>query len=78
MQAKIIALSNTEQEIHTIVNDTFSNSSWMMFAIYASLRYAEQRLLWENLSMVAGMHSLLWMIASNFNEILPGEDKYRG
>ena len=49
-----------------------------MFAIYASPRYAEQRLLWENLSMVAGMHSLPWMIAGNFNEILPGEDKYRG
>ena len=40
-QAKITALSNAEQEIHTIVKDTFSNSSWMMSAIYASPRYAK-------------------------------------
>lgn len=76
MQAEITALSNTEQEIHTIVKYTFSNSSWMMSAIYASPRYAEQRLFWENLFMVVGMHSLPWMIVGDFNKILLGENKY--
>ena len=28
--------------------------------------------------MLAGMHSLPWMIADDFNEILLGEDKYGG
>jgi len=57
-QAEVIELSFTEQEIHAIVKDLSLDISWLLLAIYASPRYAERRLLWENLSTVAGLHSL--------------------
>ena len=31
-----------------------------------------------NLSIVAGLHSLPWVIVGDFNEMLDGEDKFRG
>lgn len=77
-QVEISELSSSEQEIHTLVRDLSSNSSWLMSAIYASPRYAERRLLWENLSQVAELHTLPWIIAGDFNEVLTGEDKFGG
>lgn len=61
-----------------MVMDLSSNSSWLLFAIYASPKYVERRFLWDNLSIVAGLHSLSWVIAGDFNEVLLGEDKYGG
>ena len=49
-----------------------------MSAIYASPMYVERCLLWENLEAVSGLHSLSWVIASDFNEVLIGEDKFGG
>lgn len=46
--------------------------------MYVSPRYAERHLLWENLSIVASLHSLLWVITGDFNEVLLGEDKFGG
>lgn len=46
----------------------------MLFAVYVSPRYAERRLLWDNLTIVAGLHSLPWVVAGDFNEILLNED----
>ena len=77
-QVDVFVLSSTEQEIHAIVKDLSSNSSWLMFAIYASLRYAERHLLWDNLSRVAELHTLPWIITGDFNEIFLGEDKFGG
>ena len=37
-QVEVSELSSTEQEIHTMVRDISSNSSWLMSAIYASPR----------------------------------------
>jgi len=71
-------LSSTEQEIHTLVRGLFSNNSWLMSAIYASPRFAERCLLWDNLSKVAELHTLPWIIAGDFNEVLMGEDKFGG
>ena len=61
-----------------MVMDLSSNSSWLLSAIYASPKYVERRFLWDNLSIVAGLHSLSWVIAGDFNEVLLGEDKYGG
>ncbi|XP_030958322.1 uncharacterized protein LOC115980181 [Quercus lobata] len=77
-QVNVSVLSSTEQEIHAIVKDLSSNSSWLLSTVYASPRYAERRLLWDNLSRVAELHTLPWIIAGDFNKILLGEDKLGG
>ena len=77
-QVEIFELSLFEQEIHTLLRDLSSKSSWLISTIYASPRFVERRLLWDNLSQVAELHSLPWIIAGNFNEVLTKEDIYRG
>lgn len=54
------------------------NPPWLLSAIYASPRLVERRQLWDNLENVAGLHSLPWVIASDFNEVLMSEDKFGG
>ena len=77
-QVEVSKLSTMEQEIHAIVKDLSSNASWLMSDIYARPKYAERRLLWDNLSKVAKLHALPWIIAGDFNEVLLGEDKFIG
>ena len=74
----IIIHSSTEQEIHTSVKVCQSSLSWIISAIYASLGFREQRLLWQNLCEVAFLHSLPWVILGDFNESLSSEDKLGG
>nr|XP_023880427.1 uncharacterized protein LOC111992798 [Quercus suber] len=76
-QVEISELSSTEQEIHVVVSTT-ANAPWLLFAVYASPRFAERRLLWDNLAMVVGLHSMPWVIAGDFNEALMGDDKFGG
>lgn len=42
---EVILLSSTEQEIHDSVKVRASNLSWLIYAIYASPRLAERRIL---------------------------------
>ena len=70
-------LSSTKQEIYALVSST-ANPPSLLFAIYASPRLVEQRLLWENLETVASLHSLPWVIAGNFNEVLMNGDNLGG
>lgn len=49
-----------------------------MSTIYASPRYIERKLLWENLSTIVASRSLSWILAGDFNEVLTGEDKLGG
>ena len=76
-QVEITELASTEQEVHVIVMPA-AKPPWLLSTIYASPRYAEKRLLWENLECVANLHSMPWVIASDFNEVLMGEDKFGG
>ena len=46
--------------------------------VYASPRVAERQLLWDNLCLVSNIHSLHWVIAGDFNEVLIGEDNFEG
>lgn len=75
---EVAKLSSTEQEIHVVVSLSYSNTQWLLSAIYASTRFAERRLLWDNLEAVSELHSLPWMIAGDYNEVLMGEDKFGG
>ena len=76
-QVELAELSSTKQEIHAIVSST-ANSPRLLSTIYTSSRLAEWRLLWDNLETVAGLHSLSWVIASDFNEVLMSENKFGG
>ena len=75
---EISILSSMEQEIHALVNDLSSNFSWLLYVIYANPRHAKRHLLWENLSVVAELHALPWVITGDFNEVLLGEDNFGG
>ena len=46
-------LATTEQEIHAIIRVRSQSLSWIISAIYASPRFAERCLLWENLKLIA-------------------------
>ena len=67
-----------EQEIHAVVSPNHQDGSWLFSGVYSSPRFAERRLLWENLILVFGLHSLLWVVVGEFNEVLMREDKYEG
>ena len=74
----IQSLANTEQEIHVKVKVHSSNLNWILFAIYASPKSGERKILWENLAKVAELHNLSWVMAGDFNEPLVDEDKFGG
>lgn len=77
-QVEILELAFTEQEIHVLIKVLSSNNFWLLSTIYVCPRYAERKLLWENLSTIAASHSLPWILATDFNEVLTGEDKLGG
>ena len=79
-QVDVYELSTMEQEAHVLVNINSSNSqgSWILSAVYVSPRLAKRHLLWDNLSTVARLHNLPWVITSDFNEVLIGGDKFGG
>ena len=74
----ISVLSSIEQEIHATVKVCSNNLSWLLSTIYASPCIVERKILWSNLSQVAQLHSLPWLLLGDFNEVLSGEDKFRG
>ena len=75
---EVILLSTMEQEIHAIVKVRSSNLSWLILAIYASLRIAKRKILWNNLKIVSQLHNLPWLMLGDFNEVLSGDDKFGG
>ena len=77
-QVEVSNLTSNEQEIHAIVKVNSSNLSWLFSAIYASPRFRERCLLWNNLSNVAQAHNLLWIIGGDFNELLSSDEKFSG
>ena len=68
-------LSATEQEIQAIVKVHNLNFSWLLSSIYASPKFEEMKALWENLYTVASLHSLLWSIIGDFNDVLTDSEK---
>ena len=77
-RVEVSFLASSEQEIHSTVKVRSSNFSWLFSAVYASPRSAERCILWNNLSNVADLHKMPWVIAGDFNEPLIGADKFGG
>ena len=74
----VSVLAATEQEIHAVIKVRSSTFAWFLSSIYASPRIMEQKILWGNLAQVASLHSLPWLLAGDFNEVLCSEDKFGG
>ena len=51
-------LSTTKQEIHALIRVSSQSFSWILSAIYASPRFRERLILWDNLKLLAGLHNL--------------------
>ena len=73
-----LCAASTEQEIHATVKVRESNLIWLISPIYASPRIAERKILWENLTQVAQLHNMPWLLLGDFNEILSSENKFGG
>ena len=71
-------MGKTEQEIHIIIKVLSFNLSWILSYIYASLRFAKRKLLWENLDQVSGLHNFAWTMLGDFNEVFSSADKCGG
>ncbi|XP_050278348.1 uncharacterized protein LOC126719886 [Quercus robur] len=71
-------LAATEQEIHALIQVRSQSFSWLISAIYASPRFEERCILWNNLKILANMHDLPWALMGDFNEVLAVEEKYGG
>jgi len=56
MDATILA--STKHEIYAVIKLHSSNLSWLITAIYASPKYRERRILWDNLNQIATLHNL--------------------
>ena len=55
---QVDVLASTEQEIHTLIRVRSQTLSWLISVIYASPRFEERCILWNNLRMLANMHDL--------------------
>ena len=77
-EVEVIMLAATKQEIHATIKVCNSDLTWLISSIYSSPRLAERKILWENLSQVALLHTLPWLLLGDFNEILCGNDKMGG
>ena len=71
-------LSLTEQEIHAPLQVQSLPSSWILSAIYASPKFKNRCILWENLEKVSDHHDLLWILMGDFNEVLEESEKFGG
>ena len=71
-------LATTEQEIHVSIKVRPSDTQCLLFAIYASPRFNERCVLWNNLVNMASLHSSPWIIVGDFNKVLAKNDKFGG
>ncbi|XP_050242537.1 uncharacterized protein LOC126691560 [Quercus robur] len=72
----VAPLATIEQEIHVSVKVRPSDSECILSAIYASPRFNERCVLWNNLVNVASLHGSPWIIAGDFNEVLADDEIY--
>ena len=76
MQVEV--LSQSEQEIHTLLQVQSLPSSWLLSAIYASSKFKNRCILWDNLKKVSDHHDLPWILMGDFNEVLEESEKFGG
>lgn len=78
--ANLVAMeifSSTEQEILAEVW-TSPHSSYLLSAIYASPRWMEKEVLWNNLRSISDAITHPWLLVGDFNSIVDGSEKIDG
>ena len=75
-KVQITQLAMSEEEIHVLVKVISTSLEFIFSAIYASPRFHERCILWNNLKNVADLHEKPWIIAGDFNEVLAVGDKF--
>ena len=75
---QVDVLITTKQEIHAIIRVRSQTLSWIISVIYASPRFAERCMLWENLKLLSNLHDLPLALMGDFNEVISEEEKSRG
>ena len=78
MTVEVTHLASIEQEIHAMVKVSNSNLSWLLSVIYASPRFKEKYVLWNNLEIVVANHNFPGVMMGDFNDVLKGPKKFRG
>ena len=68
-------MASTKQEIHALIRVRSQNFNWIISAIYASPRFIERCLRWDNLKMLTSLHNLHWALMGDFNEVLSEDEK---
>ena len=75
---QVEVLSPFEQEIHTFLQVHSLPSSWLISAIYASPKFKNRCILWDNLKKVSDHHNLPWILMGDFNDVLEESEKFGG
>ena len=71
----VTVLASTEQEIHAVIEIHSFPSPWLIAAMYASPRYRERNILWDNLNQITSLQQLPWLLLGDLNKILTSENK---
>ena len=77
-KVQVTQLAMSEQEIHVLAKVIFSTFELMCFAVYASPKFHERCILWNNLKNATNLHDKPWIIAEDFNKVLAEGDKFGG
>ena len=77
-RVEVSLISKTEWEIHATVKVCNSDLSWLFSTVYASPRFEERSILWNNHTALAELHGMAWVIAGDFNEPLVENDNFGG
>lgn len=71
-------MGSTEQEIHAMLEVRNSDRPFLLSAIYASPRFNERKVLWENMEMISEHVLKPWVAFGDFNEVLSEAKKLGG
>ena len=77
-KVEVTPLAKIEQEIHITIKVRASNISWLFSVVYASPRFTERSILWNNLIHTVELYSMPYVIARDFNEPLNSSDMLGG
>ncbi|XP_075665849.1 uncharacterized protein LOC142635595 [Castanea sativa] len=75
-KVQITQLAMSEQEVHLLVKVISTTLEFIFTTVYASPRFHERSILWNNLKNVADLHDKPWIIARDFNEVLANGEKF--
>lgn len=75
---QVEVLSLMEQEIDVLLQVQSLSFSWILSDIYASPKFENMCILWENLKKVSNHHDLPWILMGDFNEVLEESEKLGG